>query len=109
MLDLFNYRAKVLNVVDGDTVDLEVDVGFDWHFNGRFRLFGINAPERYAIGGREATAHLLSLIPIGSPVLLDSMKDKRDKYGRYLATILADGIDVNMKMVQDGHAVLASY
>jgi micrococcal nuclease len=104
---MYQYSAVVLAVIDGDTVDLDCDLGFDIRRKDRIRLYGINAPERNAPGGPEATAALRSMLPVGAAVVLDTYKDKTEKYGRYLGTISvgSPAVIVNDQMVADGHAV----
>ena len=76
------YQAKVARWVDGDTVDLDVDLGFKMRTMQRFRLIGIDTPERGQPGYTEARQLAESLMPSDSPVLFESMKS--DKYGRWL-------------------------
>jgi micrococcal nuclease len=108
---VYEYRATILKVVDGDTVDVDVDLGFDVHHLLRLRLDGIDAPERGKPGGSEATAFLRDLLDVGQPVIIRTEKDRQEKYGRYLATItllaggLPEKITVNTKMLNAGHAV----
>lgn len=104
-MSLYTYNATVIRVVDGDTVDLDVDLGFDIHQFMRTRLYGINAPEMNTAAGKEAREFLLSMLPLDAEVLLHSHKDKRDKYGRYLARLEFNGVVVNDEMVATGHAV----
>ena len=103
---MYEYQGTILRVVDGDTVDAEVDLGFDVRFTMRLRLFGINAPEMKTPAGPLAKEHLDELL--GDEVItVRTKKDKQEKYGRYLATlILADGTNVNLEMIADGHAVV---
>lgn len=112
-MSLYHYNATVRRVVDGDTVDLDVDLGFSIIARQRFRLYGIDAPEVVGTAraaGLAATAHLQQLLPAGAHVVIDSYKDAKDKYGRYLADIYtASGVTVNAQMVADGHAVYKDY
>ena len=103
---MFEYAAKVAKPIhDGDTVWLEVDLGFGLKFVESFRLLGINAPELRTPTGPAARDYLRALID-GQPLTVKTAKDKKEKYGRYLATIfLPDGTNVNEKMVEAGHAV----
>jgi micrococcal nuclease len=80
------YDAEVVRVIDGDTVELRVDLGFDsWH-KGSFRIYGINAREHDAPGGAEAVENLRKLLPVGSIVGIHSIKP--DKFGgRYDAIV----------------------
>jgi micrococcal nuclease len=99
------YPAEVLRIVDGDTVELRLDLGFGIQLRDKARLWGINAPERNAVGGTAATGHLAILIPPGSTATAQPKDGGRDKYGRLLL-VLFDGQcrDVNRQMVADGHA-----
>lgn len=111
---MYTYSAKVLNVVDGDTVDLEVDLGFSIKREDRFRLYGIDTPEIRAkdhvekAAGLAAKARLKDLIE-GKDVIINTIKDKTDKYGRYLAVITIEDesqltININEKLVEEGLA-----
>lgn len=107
---MYEYQATPLNVVDGDTVDLRVDLGFGVYRVDRFRLLGINTPELHAKDPAErkrandAREKLALLLGTG-PVVIQTVKDKQEKYGRYLARILANGMDVNAELVHLGLAV----
>lgn len=73
------------------------------------RLYGINAPELHKPGGQEAKSFLANLVD-GKQVTLRTLKDKQEKYGRYLGLLLlpngpAPGANVNQMMVEAGHAV----
>lgn len=105
MLDVFTFRAKVVRVVDGDTVDMTVDLGFRISQEIRLRLLGINAPERNAPGGTEATNYLKLLLPIGQQTMIETFKNPTDKYGRWLASIYVNGENINDNMISSGHAV----
>lgn len=84
------YKARILNWVDGDTCDVEVDLGFCLLYAIRLRLYGINAPE---IKGDTKEAGLRTKVFVednckpGTEVVIKTYKDKREKYGRYLAEI----------------------
>ena len=110
-LTLYEYKAELVRVVDGDTVDLAVDLGFRHRFTDRFRLYGINTPERGEKGWSAANEHLTSLLAYrGKPIGLRTHIDKRDKYGRWLAELyvtLTDGtiLFVNQDMIDRGYAV----
>lgn len=96
----FGY-AQIVNVVDGDTCDIEVDLGFSVKVKHRFRLDSIDAPERGKPGWAEATDYLKTFL--NQPVVINVTK--LDKYGRYLAVIFADGLNVNTEMITRGLAV----
>lgn len=97
------YPARVIRIVDGDTVVADVDLGFGiYRMAQTFRLLGCNAREHTQSGGMEARAHLVSLMPAGTVVTLTSVKN--DKFGgRYDATItLPDGQDLVLLLVATG-------
>lgn len=94
---LFNYRAFVTGVYDGDSITIDIDLGFNnWMKNQKVRLFGINTPE---IRGEErpdglvARDRLRELI-LDKDVIITSYKDKSGKYGRWLATVFLKEYDV---------------
>jgi micrococcal nuclease len=105
----YKYRAEVVRVVDGDTVDAEVDLGFDVKLSARFRLIGINAPEKNTKEGKDSLARLAVLLPVGSQVVVQTTKDKKEKYGRYLGTFLVGGKSINQQLVDEGFAVKKDY
>ena len=87
---MYQYEAEVIAVVDGDTLDLRVDVGFRHRLEDRFRLYGVNAPEKNTPEGVRAKAFVVQWFKDHpGPYFIDTMKDKREKYGRWLATVRA--------------------
>lgn len=105
-MSLYEYRATVLKVVDGDTVDFKLDVGFNVSIDMKIRLSGINAPEKSTPPGVTAKRWLDSKLRPGTVVTLKTEKDKQEKYGRYLGTIIMeDFTNINEELVKAGHAV----
>lgn len=107
------YRAVVVRVVDGDTIDVDIDLGFYvWIRKQRIRLIGIDAPETRGESrpeGLAATEYLTSLIN-GQAIILRTVKgsdggDRDDSFGRWLGTIYHGDMDVNAEMIRAGHAV----
>lgn len=108
-------RAKVVGMHDGDTVSLDLDLGFGMYLLARnpftgesnlsCRVFGINAPELSTQAGKDALAYALSILPIGTVVEIKS--HGWDKYGgRFDGEItLPDGSDFGQTMISSGHAV----
>lgn len=82
----YDYKAKVIRWVDGDTVWLEVDLGFRMTSTTDFRLYGVDTPERGQLNHAEATALCNQIAPAGSSVRIKTYKDP-DKYGRWLAEV----------------------
>jgi micrococcal nuclease len=96
---MYAYSARVVRWIDGDTVDLRVDLGFKLYAETRFRLYGIDTPERGQVNHDQATALCNFLAPSGADVYIHTYKDP-DKYGRWLAEIVtADGASVNTALV----------
>jgi len=102
---MYEYNATVVRVVDGDTVLLDVDLGFYMYARMSCRLAGINAIELNAAGGSQARGYLASLLPVGAKAVVASVKP--DKYaGRFDAFLTSNGIAINSKMVEAGYAVI---
>ena len=95
---MFEYNCIIERVVDGDTVDVRVDVGFDIWTRQRVRLLGIDTPEsrtrdlREKKFGKLATARVQELLPVGSKQLIE-VTTGRGKYGRYLADFAVNHVD----------------
>ena len=109
--DPYIYRAKIVRVYDGDTVTAEVDLGFDIKRKMTIRLAGINTPELY---GEEREKGLLARDYLASRILdrevtIKTKKDKKGKYGRYIAIIYLNGEDINLDLVRANYAVTVSY
>ena len=102
----YEYKAKVLRVVDGDTIDAEVDLGFHIKMEMKLRLAGINAPEMNTVEGKKSRAALMSLIE-GQDVTIFTIKDRQEKYGRYLAVVITmkDHKNINEWLVEQNLAV----
>lgn len=102
---MYEYKATIVRVVDGDTVDIDISLGFQVSTRQRVRLNGINAPEMNTPEGKASKAYLSDLLSVGAVVMVDSVKPGGgDKYGRYLAFIDNGGVSINTKMVSDGFA-----
>ncbi len=109
---LYHYRAVVVNVYDGDTVHVDIDLGLHtWVHREKIRLARIDAPE---IRGEERPAGLksrdfLRKLVLGKEILLVTIKDRKGKFGRYLGELFLrmDGRLVNVSdlMVKEGYAV----
>lgn len=112
----YTYDAKITTVVDGDTVDAELDLGFDVRMTHRLRLYGINTPEIHTTSAEEKAAGLkakaaLESMVTGRTVTIETIKNKAEKYGRFLAkitvvepTVGGRVILVNDELVRLGHA-----
>ena len=109
---MYEYRATIRRVVDGDTVDVTLDLGFNILYNSRIRLLGIDTPESRTrdleekARGLAAKDRVKELCPVGSSVTLKTTKDGRGKFGRILGEIFVGDINVNQQLVSEGHAVV---
>lgn len=106
------YTCTVLRVVDGDTVDFQVDEGFRRNATERMRLARINAWEKRGAErakGIAAWKRLQELLPVGTKVLVETGEDD-DVFGRWIADIQAeDGTNINDLLVTEGHARYQAY
>lgn len=112
-MNLYHYRATVVSVYDGDTITVDIDLGFNATLRMNVRLARINAPEvrgPQKSEGLTAAEALRQLLPAGQQVFLRTYKDGREKYGRYLADVLldlnqSDGLtNINDWLVMNGYA-----
>ena len=111
---MYEYFCKIQRVVDGDTVDISVNLGFDiWH-NARVRMMGIDTPESRTRNleekalGLASKARLKELLK-GKKIKIVCSKEGKGKFGRILAdvhTIDKEGNDVNgnNQLIEEGHA-----
>jgi micrococcal nuclease len=111
--DPFLYKCVIQRIVDGDTVDVNIDLGFGiWLYKERVRVAGIDTPEKRTrdkvekIFGLAATAKAHTLIPEGSDCIIRTRRDKAGKYGRTMGDfVLEDGRLYTDIMVETHHAV----
>jgi micrococcal nuclease len=104
---MYTYSAKLIRVVDADTLKLEIDVGFNMtRREASYRLLRINAPEMSTPEGKAAKAFLEGLLADKALVV---QTFRSDSFGRYLIEIRANGESVNDYLVQSGHAQYHTY
>jgi micrococcal nuclease len=111
---MYEYHVKkVTNVVDGDTIDVEIDLGFDISFSSRVRLAGIDTPESRTTNkaekvlGLEAKEYVKAKVKDAKSVVIKTEKmDSSEKDGRILGWLFLDGskVSVNEQMIADGYA-----
>lgn len=110
---MYEYRATVVRVIDGDSLYLDIDVGFNLTTRQCVRLLRINAPEMRGEtreAGIRSKSYLESLLPLRQQGTLIIRTEKDDSFGRYLAELLVtdgDGTvtNINQAMLDSGHAV----
>lgn len=96
--------GTVIRVIDGDTVKIDLDLGWGLHYVTNCRVAGINAPEVASAPGARAKAYAETLLPVGAPVTFVS--HSLDKYGRALGSIVySTGRDFAAEMLIVGHAI----
>lgn len=109
---MYEYKANVISVYDGDTVTLDIDLGcWVWKHSEKCRLFGIDTPELRGserADGLVARDRLRELI-LGKQVIIKTYKDKEGKYGRLLVKIFLDGQNINDLLVEEGLAEVRFY
>jgi len=107
------FVREVKNVVDGDTIDVIIDLGFDILFSSRVRLAGIDTPESRTADkaekalGIEAKEYLKKQLKDAKSVVIRTEKmDSSEKYGRILGWVYVNGDSesINNKMINDGYA-----
>jgi len=110
---MYEYRAEVLRVVDGDTVDVLIDCGFSTFRKERVRLFGIDAPESRTRDKKEkkrglaAKARLQELTEnADQKIIIKTELDKKGKYGRILGVLWDEKKkkNFNSMLISEGHA-----
>jgi len=111
----FIYNAIVNRVVDGDTIDVDIDLGFDtWMMKQRIRLSGVDAPESRTRDLNEKKFGFLAksivegFCPVGAKVLIETELDSKGKFGRILGVIwVHTDIDVNVNeyLITERYAV----
>ena len=107
-MKMYQYKATLNRIIDGDTIDVDIDLGFNVKIKQRVRLHGINTPEVRTLDleikkkGLEATDYLKKILP--KEFIIETILNKRGKYGRVLGILWDKEININKKMVKEGYA-----
>lgn len=108
---LYWYRTTLVRIIDGDTVVLNIKLGFDVELkNQHVRLAGINAPEIYGEekeAGKKAATFLASILPepgSNETIMVHTRLDKRGSFNRLLADIYYNNEHINSRLVAEGYA-----
>ena len=109
---MYTYKANLIRVIDGDTIDAEIDLGFGVFIRQRVRLYGINTPESRTKDleekerGLAAKQRLTELLK--KQFIIETILNKRGKFGRILGTIYVEDADstinINQQLVEEGFA-----
>ena len=109
---MYEYQCKIVRVVDGDTTDVDIDLGFGvWMKKQRVRFYGVDTPESRTsdkeekVYGLTAKHFVENLLPKGSTQILRTRKDGVGKYGRILGEFLVDDTTVNQLLIDTHNAV----
>ena len=115
---MYEYKCKVTRVVDGDTVDIDIDLGFGvWLHKERVRIYGIDTPEsrtrdleekKFGLMAKEFVKKFVKgdKRNIKSNIILRTQKyDAKGKFGRILGDIIVDGTSLSDTMIKEHHAV----
>ena len=103
---MYEYRAKVTAVYDGDTVTVDIDLGFEvWLRDQRVRLLNVNTPE---VRGKSKKEGIIARDALRQRILdkeVTVKSDRRGKYGRWLVEIFVDDENINQWLLSEGLAV----
>jgi len=110
---MYEYKATVKRIIDGDSLVLDIDLGFYMFMNEtKIRLYGLDTPEMNSedpllrLQAIMATRYLFDNLQVGEKVVIKTVLDKREKYGRLLATIIKkDGLNINEGLIQNKLAI----
>jgi micrococcal nuclease len=110
---MYEYKARVNRVVDGDTVILDIDLGFEtWINNQSVRIYGVDTPESRTkdldekARGILAKEWVIKLLPVGDVVFIKTIKDKSEKFGRILGDIInTDDISISASLLENNLGV----
>ena len=110
---MYEYKCKIVRVVDGDTVDVDIDLGFAvWLNKQRIRLFGVDTPESRTRDAEEKKFGILAKnfvkgrLPVGSmQILRTRMDDSRGKFGRILGEFVLDETTLNQLLIVTNNGV----
>ncbi len=93
---MYQYKATIKKVVDGDTLEIDIDLGLSvWIRSEKVRLYGVNTPEVYGVKrgtaeweqGNKASDFVKMVLKEADEIIVETVKDKKEKYGRYLAVV----------------------
>ena len=110
---MYEYKVKITKIIDGDTVDADVDLGFNHYKKDRIRLMGLDTPESRTSNKQEKVLGLASKARLKQvigdnkgDIVLRTSKEGKGKFGRILGTLIVGsaGVDINALMVNEGHA-----
>ena len=108
---MYEYSCRINRVIDGDSVDVCIDLGFDISFTSSVRLYGVDTPESRTRDPEEKKCGLLAkkfleeAVKNGKNIIIRTQKDEKGKFGRVLGSLIIDGTNINHKMIEENLAV----
>ena len=109
---MHEYKVKIRRIVDGDTIDVDIDLGFNMILSKqRIRLYGIDTPESRTrdkeekFYGKLSAKFLKEQCKNNSEIFLKTYLDKKGKFGRILGEFIVDGVNINKLMIEKYMAV----
>ena len=110
---MYEYKARLVRVIDGGTIDADIDMGFQVHIGQRIKLFGVNAPDPKSHDsverekGLASKNRLIEILP--KEIVVQTMLNKRGKVGRILGTVLVreehgELTNINDLIIKEGFA-----
>lgn len=115
-MKLYIYKAVVISVYDGDTITVNIDLGLSViQAKEKIRLYRINAPEVKGASKKKgmASRNYLKKLILGKEIFIETIKDRKEKFGRYLAEVFVEKngklINVNDELVKRKFAVYKKY
>ncbi len=111
---MYEYRCSIERVVDGDTVDVTIDLGFKIFHKARVRLYGIDTPESRTrdkdekARGLLAKSYIVDKVESTENIIIRTKKDAKGKFGRILGELIVDNTNLNEAMISK-HLGVAYY
>ncbi len=107
---MYEYKATIRKIVDGDTADVDIDLGFDcWMHNQRIRLYGVDTPECRTRNKQEKAHGLLAKKYVQETLIVGEVyalrTKEKGKFGRYLGEIKVGRTTINKLLIKEGLAV----
>ena len=109
---MFEYQCKIVKVIDGDTADVDIDLGFGvWMKKQRVRFYGVDTPESRTSDKEEKVYGMMAKkfeqdhLPLGSTQVLRTHKDSVGKYGRILGEFIVNDTTLNQLLIDTHNAV----
>jgi len=111
-ITIYEYWAKVMRVIDGDTLECQIELGFDVRITKRFRLIGVNTPETHGVKktseefrrGTKSKEFVERFIEDDPWVELEVYCAVKEKYGRWLCQVFQNGVSLNAQLLVEGLA-----